>query len=102
MRILTLVESYGGGYVWESELFTVSLVDVAIQDEAAACLLGLTGVEQIALNASHLQFATILKLATIAELQSLVLFGTCLSEPQRALLDKLGSRVQVIADGLVE
>ncbi len=96
-RILAQVEEYGGGYVWESEIFAVTLIDVAIQDQEAASLCGLTGVEQIGLNASRLAFATIQSIAGIPGLQSLVLSGTTLTEDQQVLLDRLGPKVEVIA-----
>ena len=97
-RILAQLEGYGGGYVWESEIFAVMLIDVAIQDQQAASLCGLTGVEQIALNASRLAFTTVQSIASIPGLQSLVLSGMILTEGQRVLLDRLGPKVEVISD----
>ena len=97
-RILAQVEIYGGGYVWESETFAVTLVDVAIEDQQAASLYGLIGVEQIALNAARLAFATIQNIAAIPGLQSLVLSGATLTKDQQALLERLGPKVEVIAD----
>jgi len=97
-RILAQVEEYGGGYVWESEIFAVTLIDVAIQDHQASSLCGLTGVEQITLNASQLAFATLQGIAGIPGLQSLVLSGTTLTEDQHALLERLGPNVNLVAD----
>jgi hypothetical protein len=97
-RILAQVEDYGGGYVWESEIFAVTLIDVALQDDEAASLCGLTGVEQIALNASRLAFATIQSIASIPGLQSLVLSGVTLTVEQQALLESLGPKVKVVSD----
>ena len=37
-KILAQVESYGGGYVWEREIFAVTLMDVAVADSEAAIL----------------------------------------------------------------
>jgi len=97
-RILGQVEEYGGGYVQEPESFAVTLIDVAIQDEEAAILCGLTGVEQIALNASRLAFSTVQSIAGIPGLQSLVLSGMTLTEVQRAQLESLGPNVEEVAD----
>jgi len=97
-RILAQVEAYGGGYVWERETFAVMLMDVAIKDQEAVSLCGLTGVEQIALNASRLAFTTLQRIASIPGLQSLVLSGTILPENQRVLLGRLGPKVEVISD----
>jgi hypothetical protein len=93
-RILALVESYGGGYVWEPEFFGVILIDVGIADAEAAKLCGLTGVQQIAIDASRLSFATLQKIASIPRLKSLVLKGITLSRKQRALLAGCGPKVE--------
>lgn len=97
-RILAQVEGYGGGYVWESEMFAVTLIDVAVQNDEAASLCGLTGVEQIALNASQLAFATIQRIASVPGLQSLVLSGITLTVEEQALLESLGPKVKMVAD----
>jgi len=93
-RILAQVDSYGGGYVWEREFFGVMLMDVAIADTEAANLCGLTGVQQIVLNASRLSFATLQKIASIPGLESLVLSGITLSRKQRSQLASGGPKVE--------
>jgi len=98
-RILAQVEGYGGGYVWEAEIFAVTLMDVAVADAEAATLSGLTGVEQIALNASHVSFPTLQKIAGIPGLRSLVLSGITLAQEQQLLLESCGPKVEVVENG---
>ncbi len=98
-RILAQVEAYGGGYVWEPEIFAVTLMDVPVADEEAATLSGLTGVQQIALNASHVSFPTLQKIARISGLRSLVLSGITLRQEQQLLLESCGPRVEVVENG---
>jgi hypothetical protein len=98
-RILVQVEKYGGGYVWEPEIFAVTLMDVAVADAEAAVLSGLTGVQQIALNASRLSFPTLRKVAGIPGLRSLVLSSITLTREQQSLLERCGPRVEVVEDG---
>jgi hypothetical protein len=45
--------------VWDAEVFAVTLMDVAVEDDAAIPLCGLRGVQQIAVDASRLSAATI-------------------------------------------
>ncbi len=71
--ILDWVDSIGGGSVWEPEVFAVTLFDVDVDDEQALRLCGLTGVEQIAINAEGLSPVTLQALARIDGLKSLVL-----------------------------
>jgi|SRR3954471_3137565 hypothetical protein len=97
-RILSKVEDYGGGYVWEREIFAVILMDVAITDAEAVILTGLTGVQQIVLNASRLSVPTLQKIASIAGLGSLVLSGITLTPAQQLLLQRCGPKVEVVAD----
>ena len=84
--ILSQVEALGGGYVWEPEIFAVTLIDVLVTDSQVLCLQSLQGVEQIALNASNLSFPTIEAIARIPALASLVLSGSTLSIEQVAKL----------------
>lgn len=81
--ILQRIEALGGGSVWEPEMLIVSLIDAAVSDDEAAVLLGLTGVQQIALDASRLSFAVLCSIARIAWLQSLVLSRANLSDGQQ-------------------
>ena len=98
-RILAQVEKYGGGYVWEREVFAVMLMDVAIADADAVTLCGLTGVEQVALNASRLSFPMLQKIARIPGLRSLVLSGITLTPEEQLALHHCGPKVEVVADG---
>ena len=74
------MEGYGGGYVWEPEIFAVTLMGVAVADAEAAILSGLTGVQQVALNASRVSLPTLQKIAGIPGLRSLVLSGITLAQ----------------------
>jgi hypothetical protein len=78
--ILAIVETLGGGYVWDSDVFAVTLYDVPVTDSEAAPLLGLQGVQQIALNAANLTFPIIESIAQISGLNSLVLCQDNLTE----------------------
>lgn len=98
-RILAQVEACGGAYVWEPEIFAVTLMEVAVADIEAATLSGLAGVQQIALNASRLSYPTLQGIAGIPGLRSLVLSGVILTPEQRKLLESCGPRVEVVADG---
>jgi hypothetical protein len=95
-RILAQVEGYGGSYVWEPEIFAVTLMDVAVADVEAAILSGLAGVQQVALNASRVSLPTLQKIAGIPGLRSLVLSGITLAQEQQLLLESCGPRVEVV------
>lgn len=95
-RILAQVESWGGSYAWDAEIFAVTLLDVAVTDAQAAILRGLTEVEQIALNASRLTFPTIQAIAGIPGLESLVISNIELTSEQRDLLRSAGPEVEMI------
>jgi len=96
--ILAEVEASGGGYVWEPEVFAVTLMDVAFEDSQVTRLCGLTGVEQIALNASRLSFDTLQRIARIPDLQSLVLSSIHLTDDQQSALEALGPEVEIVSD----
>jgi hypothetical protein len=94
--IIAQVEQLGGGVVWEPEVFAVTLMDVSVSDEQALVLCGLEGVEQIAIDASQLQFSTIKALAEIPGLASLVL-GECRLLPEQvATLRQIVPEVEVV------
>lgn len=96
--ILAHVESLGGGYVWEPEIFTVVLLDVAVGDIDIVPLSGLRGVRQIALNASRLSFAAIETLARIPGLESLALSRHRLGDQQIEALRRIGPEIEFAAD----
>jgi hypothetical protein len=71
-------------------------MDVAIADTEAVILSGLTGVQQVVLNASRLSIPTLRKIASIPGLRSLVLSGIALTEEQQLLLERHGPRIEVV------
>lgn len=96
--ILAHVEALGGGYVWEPEIFCVTLIDVPALDRDVAALSKLRGVQQIALNASNLSFQTIESIARIPDLESLVLCQQNLSDEQVHALRLLGPDIELVTD----
>ncbi len=96
--ILTRVEEIGGGFVWESEIFAVSLMDVAVSHAEASKLCGLSGVQQIALNASLLSLPALRALASITGLESLVLTSPSVATSELAALESIGPRIEVVSN----
>ncbi|MDT4857077.1 hypothetical protein FQZ97_914890 [compost metagenome] len=96
--ILDGVEAVGGGYVWDAEVFAVTLMDVSLADDKVIPLCGLRGIQQIALDASRLSIATIAALAGITGLQSLVLARRTFTEGQRNELSRLGPQIVEVDD----
>jgi hypothetical protein len=66
----------GGEYVWEAEFSSVTLMETELNDEQANMLFELSGIEQIAINATALSFSTVSSLCYVTDLKSLVL-GHC-------------------------
>ncbi|OOG45949.1 hypothetical protein [Rhodanobacter sp. C01] len=96
-EILSHVEALGGGYVWEPEIFAVTLMKVPVTDTQVAGLQDLRGVQQIALNASNLSFAAVEAIARIPALASLVLSGSTFSTEQVAKLQLICPEVLLVA-----
>ena len=96
--ILDWIDSIGGGSVWEPEVFAVTLIDVDVEDEQALQLCGLSGVEQIAINAEGLSSATLQALARIEGLKSLVLKNPSITDPDLMALNASGSRIEIVSD----
>ena len=96
--ILARVEELGGGYVWDAEVFAVTLMDVATPDAEARELVGLVGVSQIAMNASHVSIETLAKIAAIPGLQSLVLCNPTCDPYQLESLRSMGPDVEVVTE----
>jgi hypothetical protein len=96
--ILARVEELGGGYVWDAEVFAVTLMDVAIPDVEARELVGLAGVSQIAMNASHVSTDTLAKIAAIPGLRSLVLCNPTGDPCQMESLRSIGPAVEVVSE----
>ena len=94
-EILEKVEEYGGGYVWEPEIFAVMLMETPISDNQAVCLANLIGVHQIAINCKNLSFTTLLNLASIPGLNSLVISESNLNQEQLRNLQAVGPEIEV-------
>lgn len=92
-RILADFEAVGGGYVWDADIFAVTLMDVAADDKAVLPLCGLTGVQQIELDASRLSIEALKRLASIPGLSSLVLNHARLTSEEARTLADIGPEV---------
>jgi hypothetical protein len=86
-KILSRVESAGGGYVWDAEIFAVTLIDVEPTDSDVSDLSKLSGVQQIALNASNLTFPIVLSVARTPGLESLVISRSSFTDQQHVELE---------------
>ena len=71
--ILNWVEERGGGYVWEPEVFAVTILEASFDDDDAKRLSRLVGVQQIAVDASNMTLAGLKILASIPGISSLVI-----------------------------
>ena len=69
--ILDWVEERGGGYVWEPEVFAVTLLDASIDDDDAGRLSRLVGVQQIAVDASRMSLDGLRKRQAFPEFRHL-------------------------------
>lgn len=96
--ILVEVERLGGGFVWEPETFTITLMDVAVSEQDAMALLGLSGVELIAINITHISAPLLKSIARIAGLKSLVVTGRVVGDSEFRELESLGPVVKVIVN----
>jgi hypothetical protein len=96
--ILDWIDSIGGGSVWEPEVFAVTLIDVDVDDEQALQLCGLSGVEQIAINAKGLSAATLQALARIDGLKSLVLKNPSITDANLIAPNAIGLRTEIVSD----
>lgn len=94
--ILARVEELGGGYVWDAEEFAVICMDVALADADAMALVGLTGVQQIALDCSRLSFGALKSIAAIGGLQSLVVCNPAFNVNDLPLLEAVGPEIQMV------
>jgi|GEM_PF-1903924 len=96
--ILCGVESLGGGYVWEAEVFAVTLLGVPVNDDGALSLCNLVGVQQIAVEPSALPFSTLQRLALIPGLESLVLNHALLTPQQEEALRSIGPEIELVTE----
>ncbi len=95
-QLLAEVEKLGGGYVWDAEVFAVTLMDVAVADIEARALAGLVGVLQIALDCSRVSIRTLREIAAIPGLQSLVLRNPACRPEELDSLRSVGPDVDVV------
>jgi hypothetical protein len=95
-RILAAVEAAGGGYVWDAEIFVVTLMDVVPDDGLAKSLCTLVGVQQIAINSSRLSFETVKSLTQVPNLNSLVLNHSELTNDEAAQLGSLAPELILV------
>lgn len=96
--IVARVEALGGGYLWDAEIFAITLMGVAVDDADARILVGLVGVQHIALDGSQVSLETLKEIASIAGLQSLVLCKPVLSHAELASLQAVGPTVDVVVE----
>jgi len=96
--ILARVEALGGGYVWDAEVFAVTLMDVAVPDAEVRELAGLVGVSQIAMDASRVSIDTLAKIAAIPGLESLVLCNAACDPQELEALQSFGPDVEVVSE----
>ena len=92
--LVAWVESIGGNYVWEPEVFVVSLEEVELKDEDVRRLTGLVGVQQLVLEARGLSSAALGEVAALEGLGSLVLANARLSEAERTALEAVGPLIE--------
>lgn len=98
LEILAEIEALGGGFVWEPEIFAVTLTDVPLADRDVKPLARLVGVQQIALNAERLTPSTLQSIACIPGLESLVLSQSRLQPNEVQALEALGPNVELVED----
>lgn len=97
-EILAHVDAIGGGSVWDATIFAVTLIEIAPNDEDVAELSRLSGVQQIALNACRLSFASVLSVARTPGLDSLVLSRSWFSEQQLCQLRTCVPELVLVSD----
>ena len=96
--ILARLEELGGGYIWDAEVFAVTLMGVALPDANVIGLVGLVGVSQIAMDASRVSIDTLAKIAAIPGLQSLVLCNAVCDPRQLESLLSIGPDVEFVSE----
>jgi hypothetical protein len=96
--ILAMVEGAGGAYVWDAECFAVTLMDVQPPEDLARALQGLVDVQQIAIEASMLRHETLMQIASIPGLTSLVLNHSHLSAEELLQLRTIGPEIVQIEE----
>lgn len=87
--VLSRVEELGGSYVWEPEVFAVSLLDVAVGDANAKPLAELVGVGQIAIDATDIELGTLIEIAAVPGLTSLVIKDGSVAEEGLSKLEAM-------------
>lgn len=97
-EVLAWVQMVGGDYVWEDDLFAITLLDVTIDASGVERLLRVEGLDQLAIDVSRIEDAELRRLAQLPGLGSLVLSGRSLSESDLAALRALGPDVDLVVD----
>jgi hypothetical protein len=97
-KILFRVESIGGGYVWDADIFAVTLIDIEPTDSDISELSELRGVQQIAINASKLTFPAVLSVARTPGLESLVLSCSSFTDQQHLELEAHVPELILVSD----
>lgn len=97
-EVLAWVETLGGDYVWEDDLFAITLLDVPIEPSQVDRLLAVEGLDQLTLDASRLRSTDLRRLAGMAGLGSLVVAGRALTANEVADLRDQGPEVDLVAD----
>lgn len=97
-KILARVESVGGGYVWDTEVFAVTLLDIEPTDSEISELPELTGVRQIALNASKLTYQAVHAVACTPGLESLVISCSAFTDQQHLELEACVPELILVSD----
>jgi len=95
--ILRKIESVGGGYVWEPEIFAVTMLDIPIDECLAKLVCKLRGVRQIAINCRNISFSALLEISDIPGLQVLVVSELHIMEQEYGTL--LASCPEVVVVG---
>ena len=94
--ILDWVEERGGGYVWDAEVFAVTLLETCFDDADAAQLSRLVGVQQIAVDAREMSMVGLMKLASIPGIASVVIRNGRLEPEEIARLKETCPEVLMI------
>ena len=74
-KTLDWIEQKGGVYVWEAEVKAIDFSDCALSDSEIELLLALEGLQQLAINIDGISTDSIIRIAKIEGVESLVLFG---------------------------
>jgi hypothetical protein len=94
-QILDWIESLGGGYVWEEEIFSIILNGYALSAEEAQKLSELMSVKQIALLEAKTEVRCLCPLTNNKSLRSLVLSRSLYSQEEERQLRSFCSNIEL-------